>query len=148
MLHYISCNTMHPHYGAIPVPNVPVRFICTRCFGRTSIYLCASSLQDLAGPQDFYYPLDISVERFPHFHSISSLFTQLMIAFVLLKAFNTNTLTFHQCFKDKLSSHQPSHMHNTRHRTNSNFNTPLFNHSKTQKCYLYQVIPIWSSLPS
>ena len=24
-------------------------------------------------------------------------------------------------------------MHNTRHRTNSNFNTTLFNHSKTQK---------------
>ena len=67
--------------------------------------------------------------------------------FALLKAFNTNTLKFHQYFKDKLSSHQPSHMHNTRHRRNSNFNTPLFNHSKTQKCYLYQVIPIWNSLP-
>ena len=48
--------------------------------------------------------------------------------FALLKAFNTNTLTFHQYFKDKLSFHQPSHMHNTRHRRNSNFNTPLFNH--------------------
>ena len=67
--------------------------------------------------------------------------------FALLKAFNTNTLNFHQYFKDKLSSHQPSHMHNTRHRTNNNFNTPLFNQSKTQKCYLYQVIPIWNSLP-
>ena len=63
----------------------------------------------------------------------------------LLKASNTNTLNFHQYFKDKLSS-QPSHMHNTRHRTNSNFNTPLFNHSKTQKYYLYQVIPIWNSI--
>ena len=51
----------------------------------------------------------------------------------LLKAFNTNTLNYHQYFKDKLSSHQPSHMNFTRHRTNSNFNTPLFNHSKTQK---------------
>ena len=40
---------------------------------------------------------------------------------------------------DKLSSHQASHMHNTRHRTNSHFNTPLFNHSKTQKCYLCQL---------
>ena len=68
--------------------------------------------------------------------------------FALLKAFNTNTLNFHQYFKDKLSSHQPSHMYSTRHRINSNFNTPLFNHSKTQKCYLYQVIPIWNSLPS
>ena len=67
--------------------------------------------------------------------------------FALLKAFNTNTLNFHQYFKDKLSSHQPPHKHNTRHRTNSNFNTPLFNHSKTQKCYLYQVILILNSLP-
>ena len=56
--------------------------------------------------------------------------------FAVLKGFNTNTLNYRQYFKDKLSSHQPSHMHNTRHSTNSNFNTPLFNHSKTQKCYL------------
>ena len=70
--------------------------------------------------------------------------------FALLKAFNTNTLNFHQYFKNKLSSHQPSHMHYTRHRTkfNSNFNTPHFNHSKTQKCYLYQVICMWNSLPN
>ena len=67
----------------------------------------------------------------------SSLFTQFMI-----------NLNFHQYFKDKLYSHQPSHMHNTRHRTNSNFNTLLFNHSKTKKFYLYQVIPIWNSLPN
>ena len=67
--------------------------------------------------------------------------------FALLNSFNTNTLNYHQYFKDKLSSHQPSHMHNTRHRTNNNFSTPLFNNSKTQKCYLYQVIPIWNSLP-
>ena len=44
--------------------------------------------------------------------------------FALLKAFNTNTLNYHKYFKNKLSSHQPSHMHNTRHITNSNFNTP------------------------
>ena len=68
--------------------------------------------------------------------------------FALSKAFKTNTLNYHQYFKIKLSSHQPSHMHNTRHRTNGNFNTPLFNHSKTQKCYLYQVIPKWNSLPN
>ena len=37
--------------------------------------------------------------------------------FALLKAFNTNTLHFHQYFKDKLSSHQPSHMHNTRQQS-------------------------------
>ena len=80
--------------------------------------------------------------RILSFHSIYDYFA-------LLKAFNTNTLNYHQYFKDKLSSHQPSHMHNTRHsRINSNFNTPLFNHSKTQKCYLYQVIPILNSLPN
>ena len=37
-------------------------------------------------------------------------------------------------------------MHNTRHRINSNFNIPLFNHSKTQKCYLCEVISIGNSL--
>ena len=43
----------------------------------------------------------------------------------LLKAFNTNSLNFNQYLKDRLSSHQPSHMHNTRHRANSNFNALL-----------------------
>ena len=33
--------------------------------------------------------------------------------FALLKTFNTNTLNINQYFKDKLSSHQPSHMQNT-----------------------------------
>ena len=37
-------------------------------------------------------------------------------------------------------------MHNTKHKTNSNFNTPLFNHTKTQKYFFHQVIPIWNSL--
>ena len=74
------------------------------------------------------------------FHSIYDYFAS-------LKAFNTNTLNFHHYFNHKLSSHQPSHMHNTRHRTDSNFDTLVFNHSKIQKCYLYQVIPIWNSLP-
>ena len=60
------------------------------------------------------------------FHSIYD-------CFALFTALKTDTLNFHQYFKDKLSCHQPSHMHNTRHRTNSNYNTPLFNHSKTQK---------------
>ena len=67
--------------------------------------------------------------------------------FALFKAFNINAHNFHPYFKDKLSSHQPTHMHNTRHRINSYFTAPLFNHSKTQKGDLYQVIPIWNSLP-
>ena len=61
---------------------------------------------------------------------------------------NTYILNFNKYFKDKLSSHQPSHMNNSMQtQNNSNFNTPLFNNSKTQKRYLYQVIPIWNSLP-
>ena len=74
------------------------------------------------------------------FHSIYDFFA-------LLKAFNTSSPNFRQYFKDKLSSHQSSHMHNIRDRINNNFNTPLFSHLKTQKCYLYQVIPIWNNLP-
>ena len=70
-------------------------------------------------------------------HSILT-FHSIYDYFALLKAFITNTLNFHQYFKAKLSSHQPSHMYNTRHRTYNNFNSPLFNHSKTQKCYLYR----------
>ena len=46
--------------------------------------------------------------------------------FALLNAFNIKKINFHQYFKDKLSSHQPSHMHNIRHRTNGYLNTPLF----------------------
>ena len=69
-----------------------------------------------------------------------SLFTQFMIAL------HSKQIPLIFINISKLSSHQPSHMHNTRHRTNSNFNTPMFTHSKTQKRYLYQVIPILTSL--
>ena len=41
-----------------------------------------------------------------------------------------NTLNFHKYFKVKLTSHQRSQLHDTRHRINNNFNTPIFNHSK------------------
>ena len=43
----------------------------------------------------------------------SCTFLSLYDYFALLKALYTNTLNFHQYFKDKLSSHLPSHMHNT-----------------------------------
>ena len=75
------------------------------------------------------------------FHSINY--------FALLKAFNTNTLNFHQYFKDKLSSHQPSHMHNnmqTQYKQSYYYYT--FSSLKTDFFYLYQVIPIWNRLPS
>ena len=36
----------------------------TRCPGRTSVYLFAASLQNLAVPQDFYSPLSVPLERY------------------------------------------------------------------------------------
>ena len=48
----------------------------------------------------------------------------------LLKAFNSNAIDFYQYFKEKLSSHEPSQMLYTRHRINSNVNTPHVNSSK------------------
>ena len=75
----------------------------------------------------------------------SSLFTQFMITLHYKKLSTQIHLYFMNISKIYLLN-QPSHMHNTRHRTNSNFNTPLFNDSKTPKCYLYLVIPIRNSL--
>ena len=60
-------------------------------------------LSELAGEHVNYSQIIIT------FHSIYDYFA-------LLKAFNTNTLNFRQYFKEKLSSHQPSHMHHTRHK--------------------------------
>ena len=43
------------------VPYVPVR-VTTLCFGCSSVYVCASSLQNITVPQDYYSPLSFSVE--------------------------------------------------------------------------------------
>ena len=55
----LRCDPMHPLCGALPVPYVPVRV--TR--DRTSVHLCASSLQILAISPDFCFLISISVER-------------------------------------------------------------------------------------
>ena len=60
MLYKISCNPMHPLCGALPVPYVPVRATCTRRY-RTSVDLCASSLQNPAVSPNFYSIVGISV---------------------------------------------------------------------------------------
>ena len=85
---------------------------------------------------------------FNHYNQKILTFLSIYDYFALLKVFNTIMILFHQYFKHKLSFHQKFHVHNTRLRINFNFNTLLFNHSKGQKCYLYQVIPIWNSLRS
>ena len=56
MLYKIRCNQMHPLYGVLPAPYVPVRVGYTRCLGRITVYLYAriSSLQNHTVPQDFY----------------------------------------------------------------------------------------------
>ena len=46
--------SMHVPVHAVPVPHVPVHAGYTRCIGRTSVYLCPSSPQDLSIPHDFY----------------------------------------------------------------------------------------------
>ena len=56
----------------------------------------------------------------------SSLFTQFVITLLCWWLSTHVPLVFIKCFRDKLSSHQPSHVHNTRHGTGSNFDTPLF----------------------
>ena len=61
MLYRIRCNPKHPLCGALPVPYVPVR-VNTRCFDRTSVYFCASPLQNLAVPLDLYSPRSLSLE--------------------------------------------------------------------------------------
>ena len=54
MLYKIRRNPMHPLYGALPVPYVPVRV--------TPPHLCSSSLQNLAVSPDFCALLGVSVE--------------------------------------------------------------------------------------
>ena len=61
MLHKIRCNPMHPLNDALPTAYVPVRVTCGFS-GRTSVYLCATSLQNLAVPQDFCSPLSVPLE--------------------------------------------------------------------------------------
>ena len=61
MVYKIRCKPMHPLYGALPVPHVPLRVTSGVVY--TSVHLCASSLQNLAVSPDFYSHVSISVER-------------------------------------------------------------------------------------
>ena len=69
MLYMIRCNPVHPHNVALPGPYACANAGYKRCSGRTSVHLCASSLQNLAVPHDFYSPLSVALERscFPRF---------------------------------------------------------------------------------
>ena len=63
MLYKIRRNPMAPLYGALSLPYICAGAGYTRYCDRTAVHLCASSLQNLAGPPDFYCPVSISVER-------------------------------------------------------------------------------------
>ena len=64
MLYHIRWNPMHPLNDILPGPYVPyvILYQDTR-FPRTSVYLCAASLQNLAVPHDFCFPLSVPLER-------------------------------------------------------------------------------------
>ena len=68
---------MHTLHGALPVPYVPVRVTRGGCCDRTSVHLCASSLQNLAVLQDFCSPVSISVEGVPVFNGVGHGFQEL-----------------------------------------------------------------------
>ena len=53
---------VYPLNDALPGAYVPVRVTCG-VPGRTSVYLCATSLQNHAVPYDFYSPLSVPLER-------------------------------------------------------------------------------------
>ena len=59
---------VHPHNAALAGPYVPVRVTRGALArpsgsGRTSVHLCATSLQNLVVQQDFYFPLGVPLER-------------------------------------------------------------------------------------
>ena len=66
MLYKIRCNPTHPPHPPHPLsrtgPYVPVRVTRDALHGRTSVYLCATSLQNLAVPPDFSSPLSVPLE--------------------------------------------------------------------------------------
>ena len=59
MLYKIKCNPKHPLCGALPNCALCASVGYTQCFDRTSVYFCASPLQNLAVSQDFYSPLSL-----------------------------------------------------------------------------------------
>ena len=58
------CNPLHPLYGVLPVPYVPVQVTRGAVIAHRHSYvkLCASSLRNLAVSHVFYYLVSISVE--------------------------------------------------------------------------------------
>ena len=63
MLYKIRCNPMGPLNDALSTWTVCASAGNTRCPGRTSVNLCAVSLQNLSVPQDFCSPLSVLLER-------------------------------------------------------------------------------------
>ena len=64
MLNNIRCNPMHPLFLLCLTCAVCANPGYTRCPGRTSVYLCVSSLKKLTIPHDLYSPLSDSVGNY------------------------------------------------------------------------------------
>ena len=61
ILYKIRCNPVHPLNGALPGLCASAGY--TQCSGRTPVYLCTASMQNLAVQQDFYSLPGIPLER-------------------------------------------------------------------------------------
>ena len=59
MLYNIRCKPMHYLNGALPRQSVPMRVTHSPLVANQSVYLCATSLQNLTVEQDFYSPLSV-----------------------------------------------------------------------------------------
>ena len=57
MLYMIRCNPMHPLYGDVSGPYMPVRVTLGALVANRRTYALASSLQNLTVPHDFYSPI-------------------------------------------------------------------------------------------
>ena len=57
MLYKIRCNPVHSTWTVLASAGY------TRCSGRTSVYLCTATLQNLVVQQDFYSLLGVPLER-------------------------------------------------------------------------------------
>ena len=87
-------------YSSLVFSNVACAFLALRRSGRTD-----AAKIECAHRRACKLLTDCN-KKILTFHSIYDYFA-------LLEPFNTNTLNFHQYFKDKLSFYQASHMHNT-----------------------------------
>ena len=93
--------------------NVMVKLYCSLVYSHLTYALLAWGRSGRTNPAKIECAHRRACKLLTDYNQTILTFHSIYDYFALLKAINTNTLNFHQYFKDKLSSHQPSHMHNT-----------------------------------